>query len=242
MRENSKSKIYKRKINHSSSSDKVKHENEEPEKKNQARKKIEQEAGGIDFEYMLKIPKSRIAPLIGTKGRTKSRLEVESGCELGIDSSEGEVRISGNNPIKLFELRNVVLAIGRGFNPEIAENLFKKDYTLEILNIRDYAKTKNSIIRLRGRVIGEKGKSRKTIEQLTDTNICVFGKTVSIIGHVYDVRDAKRAVDSLLEGGRHANVYSWLEKRRKERIKEEQIDFNEFKFSDEEEKKFVREN
>jgi ribosomal RNA assembly protein len=44
----------------------------------------------------------------------------------------------------------------------------------------------------------------------------VYGKTVGIIGRVEDLVYARRAVESLLGGSRHATVYGWLEKRRKE--------------------------
>lgn len=198
------------------------------------------DAKELPYLYRLKIPKSRIAPLIGSSGETKKELSSISQSRIEVDSHEGDVKISGKDPIALFELKDVITAIGRGFNPDIAKRLFKKDYVLEIVNVKDFANTKNSMIRLRGRVIGEKGKSRKTIEQLTDTKICIFGKTIGIVGHVFDVKDAKRAIVTLLEGSRHANVYSWLEKRKKERNLEKEINAEEFEFKDEKEKEFAR--
>ena len=54
------------------------------------------------------------------------------------------------------------MAIARGFNPELSLLLLKPDYAFEIVQIKDYAKTKNSMLRLKGRVIGQEGKSRKT--------------------------------------------------------------------------------
>ncbi len=194
------------------------------------------------YFYQIKIPKARIAPLIGKSGSTKRKLCKRSECEIEVDSEEGEVKISGKDPLKLFDLKNVVSSIGRGVNPEIAQGLFDKENFLEIINIADFAGTKKSMIRLRGRVIGDQGKARKTIEQLTQTKICVFGKTIAIIGKVFDVKNAKDAMISLLQGSQHANVYSYLERKRKVRREEDYIDESEIKFKDENEKEFFRDS
>ena len=77
-------------------------------------------------------------------------------------------------------------------------------------------KSNDAMIRLKGRVIGRDGKSRKLIEELTECSISVFGKTISIIGSAESAAAARQAVESLLRGSTHANVYKWLEKRRRE--------------------------
>ena len=51
----------------------------------------------------------------------------------------------------------------------------------------------------------------KVIEKLTNTNLVIYGKTVSIIGRHEDVINAKEAVKYLLEGAPHGNVYNFLE-------------------------------
>ena len=77
-------------------------------------------------------------------------------------------------------------------------------------------KSKEAMLRLKGRVIGKEGKSRKLIEELTECNISVFGKTIGIIGLPESAANARQAVESLPRGSKHANVYKWLEKRRRE--------------------------
>jgi ribosomal RNA assembly protein len=74
--------------------------------------------------------------------------------------------------------------------------------------------------RQRGRVIGKDGSTRKTIEDLTNTDICVYGKTVSIIGDFDDVADAKEAIEMILEGKPHSIVYRYLEKRKKDKVRD----------------------
>lgn len=169
-----------------------------------------------EFGYELRIPKDRIAVLIGKKGEVKKKIEEETKTKLKIDSKEGDVFISGEDALGLFNSREVIKAVGRGFNPEIAELLLKGDYVFEMVDVREFAgKSKNTTIRLKGRVIGEGGKSRKTIEDLTECYISVYGKTIGIIGEPENVAAAKKAVEDLLKGSPHGNVYKYLEKRRR---------------------------
>jgi len=174
----------------------------------------------MEFAYEQKIPKDRIAVLIGKDGTVKDELEMQTGTKMDIDSKEGDVVLTGEDSIKLYALKEVVRAIGRGFNPELAQLLLKQDYILEVIPLLDFIKNKNHLERVKGRVIGGGGKSRETIEQLTDTFICVYGKTISIIGASEGVVNAKKAVESLVQGSPHANVYRWLEKTRR-KIKEQ---------------------
>lgn len=167
------------------------------------------------YQYGLKIPKERVAVLIGKGGEVKKEIEASTGVHLKIDSKEGDVFIRGEDALNLLAVREMVKAIGRGFNPEIAKLLLKPDYTLEIVQIEEFANTQN-LNRVRGRVIGTGGKARRTIETLTNTYLRVYGKTISIIGNVEDVMAARRAVENLLSGSKHGNIYKWLEKRRKE--------------------------
>lgn len=167
-----------------------------------------------DFINSIKIPQDRVAVLIGTDGETKDAIEKATNSRLNVDSQDGEVHISGADPLKIFTCAEIVKAIGRGFNPDVALLLTKIDYVLEIISIAEFAKTQNDVIRLRGRVIGKEGKSRKVIEELLEVHIVIYGKTIGIVGRGDSVSLARRAVESLLGGSPHSHVYKWLEKQR----------------------------
>lgn len=176
-----------------------------------------EENGSMEYNYELKIPKERVAVLIGKRGSVKKEIEEATNSRLDIDSEEGDVAIKGTDTIGMFSAREIVKAIGRGFNPEIAKLLLKQDYALEVIPITDYAgKSKSKILRMKGRLIGKDGRARRNIEQLTETYICVYGKTASIIGMPDNVSNARRAIESLFAGSLHASVYRWLEKKRRE--------------------------
>ncbi len=168
-----------------------------------------------EFTYELRIPKERIAVLIGKSGEQKKLIEEQAHVSLKVDSKEGDVFISGKDPLHLYTAREIIKAIGRGFNPEIAQLLLKQDYVFELITLDNFAKNKVQMERVKGRVIGAEGKSRKTIEQLTETFICVFGKTIGIIGLAGQVPIARSAIEMLLQGSPHASVYKWLEGKRR---------------------------
>lgn len=167
------------------------------------------------FSYELKIPKDRVAVFIGKKGEVKKEIEEDTKTKIKVDSKEGDVFIEGEDGLSIYTAKEVIRAIGRGFNPEIALLLLKPDYCFELIDINEFAKTKNSLLRIKGRIIGTEGKSRRTIEELTETNIVVYGKTVSMIGCTENVLAARKAIENLIKGASHANVYRSLEKKRR---------------------------
>ncbi|MBI2133493.1 RNA-processing protein [Candidatus Woesearchaeota archaeon] len=172
-----------------------------------------------EFFYQLKIPKSRIAVLIGKEGDVKKQIEAETKTKITVDSNEGDVSLTGEDGLSLFSTREVISAIGRGFNPNIAMLLLKSDYSFEQIDLSDHITSKNSLIRMKGRIIGKAGKSRKLIQELSGSYISIYGKTIGIIGEPENTMMARKAIELLLKGSMHSTVYRWLEKKRKE-IKE----------------------
>ncbi len=168
-----------------------------------------------EFAYQVKVPKERIAVLIGKNGETKKMLCDATKTKLDIDSNEGEVNVSGDDALSLYSTREIIKAIARGFNPETAMLLLKQDYAFDIINLPDF-ENPNQFLRIKGRVIGKDGKSRRLIEEFTETYISVYGKTVAFIGQVDTLHLARKAVEMLIKGSPHSNVYQWLERRKRE--------------------------
>jgi len=86
--------------------------------------------------------------------------------------------------------------------------------------------TKNDMARIKGRVIGKDGKSREIMERLSGARLSVYGKTVALLGYPEQIKIARTAVEMLLDGAPHGNVYSFLEKKHQELAKEELKDQN----------------
>ena len=88
---------------------------------------------------------------------------------------------------------------------------------LVIISLREAVGTSPSQLkRVAGRIIGEHGRTRRVIEQVTETKITVYGRTVAIIGVEPGLDYARRAVDMLIQGAPHSAVYSRLERMRRD--------------------------
>ena len=167
------------------------------------------------YSSEMMIPKERIAIAIGKKGITKKSLERKTSTRITI-SKEGDVIISGQDNINIYVASLIIKAIGRGFNPDIAFLLLDEQNAIEIISIEDFSKKSNKrMIRIKSRLIGREGKARQMLEVLTNTHISIYGKTTAIIGEIYDVLLAKHAVEKLLQGSPHGNVYNYIESQKR---------------------------
>jgi ribosomal RNA assembly protein len=171
----------------------------------------------MSFEQVVKVPLDRVAAVIGKKGESKRHLEEACHVLLQVDGKTGEVMVTSTSAEEgdPFKAMSVIEAVGRGFSPQRALRLLEDETALEILDLRDFAgKSDNSLERIRGRIIGLNGKSRRVIEELTKCYVSVYGRTVAIIGEITEVKLAKDAITLLASGSRHRSVYNMLQRAR----------------------------
>lgn len=199
----------------------------------------------------VKIPQKRIGSLIGKNGDVKKAIEDATETYLDINSDDGVVDISPRkdmkDPLGVWNANLIVKAIARGFNPEIAMKLIDDDVYLEVISLPSLVgKSKNSLARYKGRIIGKDGKTREIIMEMAEVDMVIYGKTVSFIGGMENILIAKEAIKMIINGSRHKSVYSFLEQKQHElKLKEfksmvginddkiefkEGIDFNEEDF------------
>lgn len=173
------------------------------------------------MQQEVKIPKDRIAVLIGENGKEKTKIQKLTKTKLKVNSKEGDVIVEGEDSFNVFVATNIVKAVARGINPKYAMDLAKENYILEIVNIQDFSgKSKRDEERIKARIIGTKGKARRHLEYLTNTHISVYGKTVSIIGEADDCLNAKKAVQKILQGAPHSHAYRLIEDSKKRHSEE----------------------
>jgi ribosomal RNA assembly protein len=150
----------------------------------------------------------------------KEHIEKRLPVELEIDSETGGITINldkdAEDPSLLFKAKDAVLAIGRGFSPERAYKILQDEYNmLVIIDLREaFGRSQSDIKRVKGRIIGKEGKTRRIIEEMTEAYVSVYGHTVAIIGGIEQAEIAREAISLLIKGSQHATVYKYLQRKR----------------------------
>lgn len=147
--------------------------------------------------------------------QNKSRLERELKIKISIRGRR--VCFSGK-AIDEYLFSQVIDAVGLGFTVPQALILKNEDFIFEKVNIKDLTK-RHDLKRIRGRLIGTYGKTRKNIEYLSDCLVSVHDNTIGIIGHSENIAKAITAITNIIHGSKQSKVYSYLERERKKERK-----------------------
>ena len=181
------------------------------------------------MEPLTRIPRERIAVLIGKGGETRKSIEEATGAKLHVDSTTGEVSVVWPveiDPVLRLKLPDIIRAIGRGLAPNRALRLIADDTFLRIYDIREWVGRKgNHTRRMRSRLIGRDGRIRSLIESFTGTEIAIHGSTVVVIGDEVGLMTACTAIEGLLDGAEHSTVIRGMERDvRRRRIEDRSLD------------------
>lgn len=164
-----------------------------------------------------RVPLDRVGVLIGENGQVIRDLMRRTMTIIRVDSQNGTVVIEPESPnvppINLLKAQDFIKAIAYGFSPERALRILDEDQILLVIDLKQkVGPSPNHITRVKGRIIGEKGKARKIIEEMTGTYISVYDTYVAIIGDYESATAAREAIEMLIEGRQHTTVYRYLER------------------------------
>jgi len=122
----------------------------------------------------------------------------------------------------LWIAKSIIEAINIGFKPEKAFQLLNQEYIFETISLEDAAGNTQKIIkRIKGRIIGENGSMRQSIEKYSTAFISVYGNHIGFIADFDSLKIAQKAIDMLIEGLPHKTVLTFLQKRYQERKEKE---------------------
>ena len=181
------------------------------------------------MEHLNRVPKDRIAVLIGKSGKTRKMIEKACNGNLSIDSKTGDVSITWTgdpDPIRRMKVPDVISAIGRGFSPERAVQLLDDDVFLRMYDIREWVgRQPNQTRRMRSRLIGTNGRIRTLIEEMSGCEIAVYGSTVAVLGGNDALSLATPAIEGILGGSEHSTVLFGLEQdKRRQRLRSKNLE------------------
>lgn len=146
----------------------------------------------------------------------KNRKKIEKELKVKISNKEKEIQIDGEPENEYFGER-VIEALDFGFPFSIALCLKNHENDFEIIKIKDHTKRKD-FSRIKGRIIGTKGKTLRTLSNLTECFFEIKDNCIGIIGDGEYIKNAREAIIHLIKGSKQANVYAYLEKHRPEPI------------------------
>jgi ribosomal RNA assembly protein len=142
----------------------------------------------------------------------QNKSKLEKGLKVKI-TNKGKILFVEGNAEDEYTAVQAIEAINLGFTVQQALLLTEEGFILEKVNIKDLTR-RHDLERIRGRVIGTKGKTKKLIENLSDCLISLHDNIVGIIGRAEHIEQAMQALTSLIQGAKQSKVYSFLERAR----------------------------
>lgn len=136
--------------------------------------------------------------------------ELKEKLKVDITLSGRKLTFSGT-PLDEYEARQVFEAIEAGFSAKKALLLTDPENVLRVLHIRDFTRRKN-LKDVRARLIGTEGKTKHTLENISNCDISIKESTISIIGRADSIDYIVTAIKNIIRGTKQSNAYSFLEK------------------------------
>lgn len=136
---------------------------------------------------------------------------IESKIKIKINLRGNTVFITGKE-YNEYIVEKVLEAVDFGFEADDALLLLNESFNLEYINIKEHSRRKN-LTDVRARIIGKGGKAMRTIEELTGGVLVLNANTIGFIVDEEHLSHATQAIISLIQGSKHGNVFSYLEKQ-----------------------------
>ncbi len=148
--------------------------------------------------------------LQNTKEVRKEKASLEKALNVKIDVKGKQATISGD-PLQEYEASIVLEAMSFGFSAKKALQLKNENFVFRKLLIKQFTKRKD-LHDVRARLIGTRGKTKRTMEEISGCKIILHDNTLGILGPADKIEEATTALTNLIRGSKQANVYYFLER------------------------------
>jgi len=142
---------------------------------------------------------------------------IEEKTKVRVRFGKGQVTLKGPE-LEEYLVEQIVRAIDFGFYYDDALLLLNEDFVLEFVEVKEHTRRKN-LKDVRARIIGTEGKAKRTIEKLTGAVIVINENDVGVIVDSEHLDCTIQAIESLIQGAKHGNVFAYLEKQNVSRRK-----------------------
>tara|TARA_Y100000310_G_C20411361_1_gene682143 strand:+ start:233 stop:748 length:516 start_codon:yes stop_codon:yes gene_type:complete len=149
---------------------------------------------------------------------TKNKKRLQELLKIKISTRGREISIDGS-PENEYIAEKVIEALNLGFPFSTSISLKDEDNIFEVVNIKDHTK-RQDLHRIRARIIGTKGKTLKTLSDLTGCSFEIKDNDIGILGPAENIEQGQNAIISIIKGAKQAHVYGFLEKNRPKPIED----------------------
>ncbi len=145
---------------------------------------------------------------------TKNQAELEQKLKVKLTFNGKNVSFEGE-ALDEFTAHKVLEALAFGFSAKKSLSLINEEFMFKKVHIKDF--TRRNLKSIKSRIIGTRGKTKKTISEISSCDIIVKESDVGFIGESETVLDVEQAIINLIKGSKQSNMYSYLQRRNRER-------------------------
>ncbi len=154
--------------------------------------------------------------------RNIALLEKSLGISINL---KGKLATISGLGLEEYEAHIILEAISFGFSVKKSLLLLNPEFQFKRIKIKDFTRKKN-LREVKSRIIGTKGKTLRTIENISNSYLILNEKNneIGLITHADSVEETTTAIQNLIRGTKQSNVYHFLEKQNK--AKKQGFDIN----------------
>jgi ribosomal RNA assembly protein len=157
----------------------------------------------------------RTIPVVSVRKIKKATPSIENKVKVKISFGKDRVNVDGKE-LDEYMVSQIIRAVDFGFDVEDALLLLNSDFVLEFIDVKSHTRRKN-LKDVRARLIGTNGKAKKTIENLTGAVVVISENTVGVIVDATHLDTTIQGIECLIQGSKHGNVFSYIEKNNSSR-------------------------
>ncbi len=144
--------------------------------------------------------------------------ELEKFAKIRLDEANNLVVIERKDEKSdVLKARDFVLALDNCVEEDVALDVLRKDFMVYLIDLRNIFQDKEDIKRILGRIIGENGKIKTKIMEITECHITITDSKILLLGSYEDIEYARHAIQIIVDGSPHTRLFKYLEKVRREK-------------------------
>ena len=157
----------------------------------------------------------RTIPVESVRKIKKATPTIEGKVKVRISFGKDRVNVEGKE-FDEYLVSQIIRAVDFGFDVDDALLLLNSDFVLEFIDVKSHTRRKN-LKDVRARLIGTNGKAKKTIENLTGAVVVISENQVGVIVDASHLDTTIQGIECLIQGSKHGNVFSYIEKNNSSR-------------------------